>query len=95
MLGLCVLSLAQSTPTTTPVPQRGTTPQRPSPSFELTTYGVSFDIEPRVIVMMAALEAAGFEATPAGTTPSDFRAQVRKDLANPDPDLHTRLRTFY
>ncbi|MGI8835149.1 MAG: tetratricopeptide repeat protein [Pyrinomonadaceae bacterium] len=95
MLGLCVLSLAQSTPTTTPVPQRGTTPQRPSPSFELTTYGVSFDIEPRVIVMMAALEAAGFEATPAGTTPSDFRAQVRKDLANLDPDLRARLRTFY
>ncbi|MFN2499747.1 MAG: tol-pal system YbgF family protein [Pyrinomonadaceae bacterium] len=95
MLGLCVLSLAQSTPTTTPVPQRGTTPQRPSPSFELTTYGVSFDIEPRVLVMMAALEAAGFEATPAGTTPSDFRAQVRKDLANLDPDLRARLRTFY
>lgn len=95
MLSLCVLSLAQSTPTTTPVPQRGTTPQRPSPSFELTTYGVSFDIEPRVIVMMAALEAAGFEATPAGTTPSDFRAQVRKDLANLDPDLRARLRTFY
>lgn len=64
-------------------------------SFELSDYGVSFQTEPRLIVMMAALEAAGFDPTPAGSSPSVFRAQVRKDLADLDPDLRHRLRTFY
>ena len=45
--------------------------------------------------MMAALEAAGFDPTPAGGVPSVFRAQVRKDLADLDPDLRSRLRAFY
>ncbi len=45
--------------------------------------------------MMAALEAAGFDPTPVGATPSVFRAQVRKDLADLDPELRIRLRTFY
>ena len=45
--------------------------------------------------MMAALEAAGFDPTPAGAEPSVFRAQVRKDLTELDPDLRGRLRAFY
>ncbi|MFN2517127.1 MAG: hypothetical protein ABR556_13040 [Pyrinomonadaceae bacterium] len=45
--------------------------------------------------MMAALEAAGFDPTAAGRDPSAFRSQVRKDLAELDPDLRNRLRTFY
>jgi hypothetical protein len=45
--------------------------------------------------MMAALEAAGFDPTPPGGQPSAFRAQVRKDFAELDPDLRGRLRTFY
>ena len=45
--------------------------------------------------MMAALEAAGFDPVPAGVEPSAFRAQVTKDLAGLDPDLRSRLRTFY
>jgi hypothetical protein len=44
--------------------------------------------------MMTALEAAGLEM-PAGREISMFRAQVRKDLADLDPDLRNRLRTFY
>ena len=44
---------------------------------------------------MAALEAAGFQAGAPGAEPSVFRAQVRKDLADLDPDLRNRLRTFY
>lgn len=60
--------------------------------FDLSEYGVSFQIEPRLIVMMAALEAAGFDS---GAEPSAFRAQVRKDLAGLDPELRGRLRTFY
>lgn len=45
--------------------------------------------------MMAALEAAGFDPVPAGVAPSAFRAQVRKDIADLDPELRGRLRTFY
>jgi len=43
--------------------------------------------------MMAALDVAGFDPGPA--EPSVFRAQVRKDLSDLDPDLRSRLRTFY
>ncbi|HKP45128.1 MAG TPA: hypothetical protein VJT50_00890 [Pyrinomonadaceae bacterium] len=67
--------------------------QRPATSFDLSRYGVTFDIEPRLIVMMAALEAAGFDPEP--NEPSPFRAQVRKDLSTLDPDLRSRLKTFY
>ena len=45
--------------------------------------------------MMAALEAAGFDPVAAGAEPSAFRAQVRRDLADMDPDLRSRLHTFY
>jgi len=89
-------ALAQTKPAPSPTPS--TTPQvqrRQPASFELSEYGVSFQTEPRLIIMMAALEAAGFDPTPAGATPSVFRAQVRKDLADLDPDLRSRLRTFY
>ena len=69
--------------------------QRPSTGFELSEYGVSFQVEPRLIIMMAALEAAGFDPTPTGVEPSVFRAQVRHDLSDLDPDLRNRLHTFY
>ena len=91
------LSTAQPKPGTTSSPapsSRVAASQRPT-ALDLTTYGVSLNVEPRLIIMMAALEAAGFEATPNGAEPSVFRAQVRKDLASLDPDLRARLRTFY
>lgn len=94
----CASGGAQQKPVTTSSPapsQRVPVPQRQPASFDLTTYGVSINIEPRLIIMMAALEAAGLDATPAGSEPSVFRTQVRRDLANLDPDLRTRLRRFY
>lgn len=69
--------------------------QRPATPFEVSEYGVEFQADPRLIVMMAALEAAGFNPVPATGTPSTFRAKLRKDLANLDPDLRQRLQTFY
>ena len=85
-----------SQPSASPTPTTAQRPQRPEPtSFDLSEFGVSFQTEPRLIIMMAALEAAGFNALPAGVEPSAFRAQVRKDLAGLDPDLRSRLRTFY
>jgi len=66
--------------------------QRPGASFEVSEYGVDFQADPRLIVMMAALDVAGFEP---GRSPSTFRLKLRKDLANLDSDLRTRLKTFY
>src|SRR2546423_1105417 len=44
---------------------------------------------------MAALDAAGFDPLPPGRSPSAFRVKLRKDLANLDPALRDRLKTFY
>lgn len=72
-----------------------TVQQRQGATFEVSEYGVDFQADPRLILVMAALEVAGFDPTPAGRTPSAFRAKLRKDLANVDPDLRTRLKTFF
>jgi hypothetical protein len=69
--------------------------QRQTATFEVSEYGVDFQSDPRLIVVMAALDLAGFDPTPAGRPPSTFRAKLRKDLAGLDPDLRNRLKTFY
>ena len=63
--------------------------------FEVSEYGVDFQADPRIIVVMAALDMAGLDPTPAGRQPSAFRAKLRKDLANLDPALRERLKVFY
>jgi len=91
-------SPAEVKPGSTAAPRASATPpvpRRPPSGFELSEYGVSFQSEPRLIIMMAALEAAGFDPASPGGTPSVFRAQVRKDLADLEPDLRSRLRSFY
>ena len=88
----CSVTFAQPAPTQKPTPR---VPQRPATTFDLSEYGVSFRTDPRLVVMMAALEAAGFQASTSGSEPSIFRAQVRKDLTDLDPDLRNRMRTFY
>jgi hypothetical protein len=98
MIVVCASAGAQQKPATpaSPAPaQRPPVTQRQPTSFDLATYGVTINVEPRLIIMMAALEAAGFEATPAGSEPSVFRAQVQRDIANMDPDLRARMRRFY
>jgi hypothetical protein len=67
-------------------------PQRPPTSFEISEYGVQFEADPRLVIVMAALDAAGFDP---GGTPSAFRAKLRRDLATLDPDLRHRLQIFY
>jgi hypothetical protein len=86
----------QSAPPASARQQRSTQlQQRQPPGFDLSEYGVTFQTEPRLIIMMAALEAAGFDPATADGEPSVFRAQVRKDLSDLDPALRNRLRTFY
>jgi hypothetical protein len=78
-----------------PTPAQRQVQQRPSTPFDLLEYGVEFQADPRLIVVMAALEAAGFDPTPPGKDPSVFRTQLRRDLTNLNPDLRGRLKAFY
>src|SRR5215210_3584041 len=92
-------------PTPTPAAQpRGAAPSTAPPTqqqeqqqrgLDLAEYGVRIQPEPRLIVMMAALDAAGFNPVPTGQEPSVFRAQVRHDQAELDVGLRTRLQDFF
>jgi hypothetical protein len=84
---------AQTTPAPRPIPPTQTA--RPDNTFNLSDYGVSFQPDPRLIVVMAALDAAGFDPVPPGREPSVFRARVRKDQAELDPKVRERLHGFY
>jgi tetratricopeptide (TPR) repeat protein len=94
---------SKTTPSPTPVPQRSPSqqaaPQQSPPPrqavFDLSEAGVQIRPEPRLIVMMAALDAAGFDPTPQREEPTAFRAQLRRDQANLDPELRQRLSNFY
>jgi hypothetical protein len=88
-----VASAQNNQPSPKPTPQAAQA--RPAAGFDLADFGVRIQPEPRLIVVMAALDAAGFDPTPKGQEPSRFRAQVRKDQADLDADLRARLRTFY
>ena len=94
---LLILALAATAfPQTVSTQNRPAPPQqRPVRAFELAEYGIDFQADPRLIVVMAALEAAGWKALPDGRQPSAFRAMIRKDLADLDPQLRERLRIFY
>lgn len=89
------LAYAQTRLAQTPGGPSGQVQQRSSAGFNLAEYGVEVQPDPRLIIMMVALEAAGFDPTPPGQEPSAFRAQVRKDLSGLDPELRQRLRSFY
>src|SRR4030095_929685 len=86
---------ASPTPPTPPREQRPAPRPAEAAGFDLSEYGVSFQTEPRLIITMAALVAAGFDPVPNGTEPSQFRERVKQDLAGLDPDLRNRLRAFY
>ncbi|HKR01955.1 MAG TPA: hypothetical protein VJT09_14840 [Pyrinomonadaceae bacterium] len=100
LLWLSASALAQNaqTPTATPTPQRQSTPsQQPTRqnTFDFAEYGVQIKADPRLVAVMAALDAAGYDPTPQGEEPSVFRAQLRRDMANLDPALRQRLVSFY
>jgi len=87
--------LGQTSPSPQPRPQSPATQSAASPKFELSEYGVSMQTDARLIVMMAALEAAGFDPTPAGREPSAFRALVRRDQARMNADLRERMKNSF
>lgn len=99
LLVLCgCLARAQNNPQpSTPTrPAQAASPAQPRQSaFDLSEYGVKIQPDARLIVMMAALDAAGFDLVPEGQRVSPFRAQVRREQADLDADLRARLRRFY
>jgi len=92
ILAACSASLGFSQPTSQP---RSTDTGQTQPALDLTDYGIRIEPEQRLIVMMAALDAAGFDPTPPGKQVSTFRALVRKDNAALDPALRERLKNFF
>ncbi|HKG14324.1 MAG TPA: hypothetical protein VKB12_13435, partial [Pyrinomonadaceae bacterium] len=62
---------------------------------DLNAYGIQVSPDPRLIAMMAALDAAGWDPTPEGGRPSVFREAVRRDTAALDPVLRGRMREFF
>ena len=88
-------ALCQTAPAATQSQTKPATPQqREQTPFEVSEYGVDIQADPRLILVMAALDAAGFDSQP-GREPSAFRAMVKRDLVNLNPDLRGRLQTFY
>ena len=86
---------AQPKASSSPSPAETSSQPRPGAQFELAEYGVGLKPDARLIIVMAALDAAGFDPTPPGKETSAFRALVRKDQANLDPGLRERLKTFF
>jgi hypothetical protein len=100
VLALCPgpsFAQANSQPARQTQPPSATQRQPPAPrasTLSLDEYGVSVGAEPRLVAVMAALEAAGFDPVP-GRQPSLFRARVRQDQSELDPELRARLRRFH
>jgi len=89
-------TFAQAQPAARPSPSPAPAIQtRPGTPFELSEYGVQLQPDARLIVMMAALDAAGFDPTLPGKEPSAFRKLVRKDQENLDPALRERMKNSF
>src|SRR5258706_2276104 len=91
-----VLAKPAKPPATSPSkPQTPSARSQTAAPFELSEYGVSLQPDARLIIVMAALDAAGFDPTLSGREPSAFRKLVRKDQANLDAGLRERLKAFF
>ncbi len=92
---------AQAQDRATPSPRTANNASNSAPQqqgqtgFDLAASGVRIQPDARLIVVMAALDAAGFDPTPKGQEPSPFRAQVRREQQDLDADLRQRLRISF
>src|SRR5262245_18589864 len=92
ILAACLAPLIYGQPASQP---RTTNTTQTQPALDLTEYGVGIEPDQRLIVVMGALDAAGFDPTPPGKQISAFRAIVRKDNSALDPSLRERLKSFF
>src|SRR5205807_664239 len=95
ILSCAVVAQAQGTKQTPTAPTQRATTQQANQSFDLTEFGVRLAPEPRLIIVMAALDAAGFDPTPPGKDISSFRALVRNDQVSLDANVRERLLALF
>lgn len=101
ILSAPTFTAAQTGAQPTPAPraagpqQQQQRPRQAPTAFDLIDYGVEIEPEPRLVVMMAALDAAGWDPTPKGVEPSVFRRTLRKEQEGLDPALRKRMQDFY
>lgn len=60
-------------------------------AFDLSEFGIKIQPDARLISVMMALEAAGFDSRQN----SVFRSEIKENLKTIDPELQRRLRDFY
>jgi hypothetical protein len=97
-LSIFLLALPVCAQTTAPTPAAKTQPNtpgaKPAAGFDLSEQGIKMEADKRLIVLMAALDAAGYDPTP-GQEPSVFRKQLHEDMQNLNPELRRRLKEFF
>ena len=75
-------------------------PERPTAADDVgfippSDVNVRIEADARTLVVMAAINAAGFDYEPQGQPLSPARAELRKDLANLNPQIKQELAEFY
>jgi hypothetical protein len=78
-----------------PTVDRSKIPLAQRPNLTLADVNTLIGIDSRVIVMMAALNVAGFDYEPGNRPLSALRLQAREELKNIKPDLVRRLRDHF
>jgi hypothetical protein len=82
-------------PPKAPAVDRSKIPLAQRPNLTLADVNTWIGIDRRVIVMMAALNVAGFDYEPGNRPLSAVRLQVREDMKNIKPDLVRRMRDHF
>jgi hypothetical protein len=65
------------------------------PNLSLADVNTDITVDKRVIVMMAALNVAGYDYESSGRSLSPIRQMIREDLKNANPELIRRLRNHF
>jgi hypothetical protein len=78
-----------------PVTDRKKLPLAQRPDLSLDDVNTFIAVDKRAIVMMAALNAAGYDYELGGRALSALRRQVREDLKATNPDLARRIRNHF
>src|SRR5499426_3957111 len=65
------------------------------PNLSIADVNTDIGVDKRVILMMAALNVAGYDYESGGRQLSALRRQIREDLKATDPGLVGRLRAYF
>lgn len=78
-----------------PIIDRRKLPLADRPNLSLADVNTEIGVDRRVIVMMAALNIAGYDYETGSRQLSSLRLQIREDLKNISPELIRRLRDYF